>query len=197
MKRKILSFNVAILIFAFLVISFSQIALAELDEIKLSFFQGEQTSMAMEDRPANLRVSEINFVSIKGNELLINVPTNQEPGSYYGKIIADGKEIPLIIDVNDKDSPLKPGLLLKDKIVFPGKNLNFNLDIKVIKPMPQSSIIINYEIRNPDKTSITKERREEVIDSSKVLVDSVYVPSSLKQGKYLLVAKTVYDGKTA
>lgn len=174
---------------------------AEHTPVKLSLSQGERREIALEEllgiNPNNIEVIGISFLSIKDNKLLADVPLSQKSESYHGKILNGEEEILLVAEVSDKDSPLRLELVLENGEAEAGNNLNFYLDIKVLKPIEITSMIITYEVKNPPDTLILQEQKEKTTGFSEILLDSIQIPSSTKDGTYVLSAKADFDGKSA
>lgn len=171
------------------------------DEIKLSFRQGDAMDFSLENllglNPDNVEVRGIDFLSVEDSKIIANVPLSQEAGSYFGKFIVDGKEMPIVADVSSLNSPFDLALILQNREIVAGRNLNFYLEFKVVKPDTSGQIRITYEIIRHENDFVIKEENERTIGFSEIVPDSVRIPSSVEDGRYLLVAEINYDGSTA
>lgn len=194
MRKKVLLYSILLV-----AIIFTPSVFAETNEVTLSFSQGEEKEIPIKEilgfLPSKVELQGINFLLIRNNNLLANIPLLKEPNSYSGEILADGKKIPIAINVNDKDIPFKTKLVFPKREIEAGNNFNFNFDINLLEPIDKIFIPITYEIRELPDSLILQEQKREIIESSKTVIHSVYVPSFLESGKYLLIAKASYKGE--
>ncbi len=174
---------------------------AQATEVKLSFSQGDEKEIVLENilgfYSINTEISGADFLSIEDGMLLVNVPLLQKAGPYFGIILADGKEIPLVVDISDKDSPFEIEVTLQNGEIAMGKDINFFLDIKVVKPIGRASVSISYEVKDLQGNSILKEQKEKTIEFSEIVIDNIGIPSFVEPGKHVLITKVDYQGKLA
>ena len=180
------------LVLIFLIL-LSNITSAQADNTVFSFYQGEKKEIVFEDIPLEMRIEGIEFASIEDKKVIINVPQEQKTGVYIGKITADSEEILLAIVVNNRNCPVKTEFILGEKEIDRGKILPFNLNIELSKTLTSSCIPIIYEIKSPNNELILEEQKNEILDSSRIISDSIYIPSSVEGGNYILTSEIKCD----
>ncbi len=164
------------------------------------------------DSAVNLKFSLSNslnqFASIPSNSLTLN--TNSEGllsinffshektaiGVYTGKIIVDDgnfiREIPVVINVNDRKSLFDIGISLDNKNIKSGQDLGFNLNLFNLGETGRVDAIVEYLIKDFEGNVIAKKEETVAVETRASLNNKFNIPLNLVSGKYSIAAIVKY-----
>ena len=117
-------------------------------------------------------------------------------GVYTGKIIVDiggsVKEIPVVINVNDRKSLFDIGLSLDRKNIKSGQDLSFNLNLFNLGETGRVDAIVEYLIKDFNGNTISKKEETVAVETRASLNNKMNIPLNLVSGKYSIAAIIKY-----
>ena len=202
MKSKLSS----VLAIVFLLLLAPMMAAQESDSplpVIITIPQGEKKEISLggilsdvQSQSTKASISGIDFASFDETKekLIVDATLIQPVGTYFGKLVLDSKEIPLVIAVSEDNPPLNVKVILKDNFIETGENLRLYFDIKTLTQIKNTSIQVNYEITDFYGNILATHTNEKTFSPSDPVFDTLQVPSSIQPGKYILIAKVIQEG---
>ena len=123
-----------------------------------------------------------------------------EEGIYISKLVITGdnviKEvIPVVIEVESRGVKLfDVNINIPDeyKVVKPGKNLIFNIELFNLGESDKIDAEIYYSVLDLDGNTVVSYTEDESVETQLTKVKEIKLPLDVKEGKYILSTKAVY-----
>jgi hypothetical protein len=142
----------------------------------------------------SLSVPHNSFGSVK-----LTIYGNKPLGIYNGTLNIGGsveKEIPISIKIVEKRLPIETLLMkieLLDRIVRPGQNLKYKLNLQNLLRDQKYKVSLNSLIKKTNDSEIYASKDNEIeITHSLTLLDEIKVPENVSDGDYMLRIKADY-----
>ncbi len=193
-----------------------------LDEIIISLKQGEIKTEEMtiknqkntklsflisSDMGEFIRINEESFELEPGEEKTISIDfiakENTVPELYLGNLFirAGGGErkIPVTIEVESAGALFDVEVEIPEefRIIKPGDVLSIAVSIFNIRGPDSVNVEITYQIRNFKNEILLEDKETFAVKEEKNFIRNFKIPNNAKEGKYILYATIVYEGKTA
>jgi len=132
--------------------------------------------------------------------LNFNVPSNKEPGIYTGKVVIASNDIKKIVDVIIEVESAEPLFDIEITIprqyqqVYPGDDIFATIRIFNLGIVSRVDTTIEYFIKDLEGNIIISEHESVAVETQASLVKSFELPIDIKLGRYVLYAKTTYNG---
>ena len=131
-------------------------------------------------------------------ELVFKALENEKPDIYPAKILFKGpfkeKEVPTVIEV-DSAEPLfdvDVEVLSGSKKLFPGQELLLEVNLINVRGFGRVDVVVEYSIKDLQGNVIATEHETLAVETQAKFTRSLSVPSDLKPGTYVAVAKVTY-----
>lgn len=143
-------------------------------------------------------VTSLNPDEEKTIEFVFKASENEKPDIYLGKITFKSpsveKEIAAIVEV-DSAQPLfdvDVDILPESKKIFPGQELLLDVNLFNIRGFGRVDVSVEYSIKDLNGNLLAAEHETLAVETQAKFTRSLLVPSDLKPGTYVAVAKVTY-----
>ena len=162
---------------------------------------------AFSDMGEFVRISEENFeLGPKGKKVItvdLIAKENTVPNLYLGNLFIEAgnekRKIPIIMEVESADAlfDIKIEIPEEFRIIKPGDVIPAAVSIFNIRGPEPVNVEITYQIRDFENEILLENREIFTVKGEKNFIRNFKIPNNAKEGKYVLYATIVYDGKTA
>jgi len=193
------------------------------EEIQFSLRQGETkpeeiTISNILDKKININLEIIgleNFLGLSEKSLELGAGSSKTitlkatadedaiPDLYIGRLIIEAdnfkKETPISIEIESKKSVFGIKLEVPEKYleISPGKEFLTNINLFRREGQGKFDILLNYDIKNEKGEIVVSEQETFSIDIQTGFVKTIYLPSDLKYGRYILYIKATHNGEVS
>ena len=135
----------------------------------------------------------INLASKESTNLGFIIVAPSEPGLYVGKIIVNGREIPISISVSTKELLFDVEVTIPDshKLIETGEKLEAQITLIPMGEDPRLDITINYIIKDFEGRTFLTESETILVEEQKTF-KKIFATQNLPEGKYVLGVELNY-----